>query len=477
MSVPPERRVRALTFFGSVTGAAVVALDGTVLTVAQPRLQQELGATFAQVQWTSTGYLIAVASLLVFAGRLGDRYGHQRLFALGMLGFGAASAGIGLCGSIGWVVALRVVQGVFGALLQPATLGMLRAAFPPERLATPIAVRTSVIGLAAACGPVLGGLLVAGPGWRAVFLLNVPAAAVGPLVLLAGRRDRPEPAPREALDLPGACLLGGALLGLVHTLVVTVQDGWTVVNACLAVGGAAAAVAFVRHERRAAHPLVPAGLLRAPGIAPALALLVVSSAALFGTLFVGTFFLQDVLGLDPFVCGLRTLPLAATMVLGAPLCAVLLRRCGPRRTAGAGAASLAAGVWLLSRMGADAGAGAVGVAFFALGAGFAAVLVTATSVVVGRAPAEQAGVAGGVKQTAMNVGPTAGVALATTLLALWTPARRSGDGAGFLTAMGPTLTVLALLAATGVLLAVRLGPDRGIRGYRRVDSVSRRAHS
>ncbi|NED72741.1 MFS transporter, partial [Streptomyces sp. SID9944] len=154
-----SRRLRAVTLASSVAGAVIVALDGTVLTVAQPRLQRELDASYAQVQWTSTGYLIAVASLLVFAGRLGDLrrgllrgrrpLGHRRLFAVGMLGFGAASAGIGLAPSIGWVIALRVAQGVFGALAQPATLGMLRAAFPPDRLATPLAVRTSAIAVAA----------------------------------------------------------------------------------------------------------------------------------------------------------------------------------------------------------------------------------------------------------------------------------------------------------------------------------------
>ncbi|MCI3270983.1 MFS transporter [Streptomyces cylindrosporus] len=175
---------RALTLASSVAGAMIVALDGTVLTVVQPTLQRELGASFAQVQWTSTGYLVAVAGLLVFAGRLGDRYGHQRVFGVGMLGFGAASAGIGVAPGIGWVIALRVAQGVFGALLQPATLGMLRAAFPPDRLRMPIALRMSAIGVAAAAGPVLGGALVSGPGWRAVFLLNVaPAAAFGTLAL------------------------------------------------------------------------------------------------------------------------------------------------------------------------------------------------------------------------------------------------------------------------------------------------------
>ncbi|MFZ4300916.1 MFS transporter, partial [Streptomyces cinereoruber] len=154
------------------------------MTVAQPALQRDLHADVGQVQWTSTGYLVAVASLLVFAGRLGDRHGHRRVFAVGALGFAAASAGIALAPGIEAVIALRVLQGVCGALLQPATLGMLRTAFPPDRLATPIAVRTAVIGLAAAAGPLVGGALVSAYGWRSVFLLSVPPTlAIGFLAL------------------------------------------------------------------------------------------------------------------------------------------------------------------------------------------------------------------------------------------------------------------------------------------------------
>ncbi|MFI0862994.1 MFS transporter [Streptomyces smyrnaeus] len=465
MSAPSGRGIRALTLVASATGAAVVALDGTVLVVVQPSLQRELGATLAQVQWTSTGYLVAVAGLLVFAGRLGDRYGHRRLFALGMLGFGAASAGIGVADGIGWIIGLRAVQGVFGALLQPATLGMLRTAFPPDRLGMPIAVRTSVIGLAAATGPVLGGVVAAELGWRAVFFLNVPAALAVGLPVLLVRRGAPVSASPGGLDLPGAGLFAVALLCLVHTLIAVPQGGWTAISGLAAVAGAAAAVAFVRHERRnRAQPLLPAGLLRTPGISPALALLLLASAALHGTLFIGTFLLQDVIGLDPFECGLRTLPLAATMVAGAPLCAVLLRRYGPRRVARGGVVVLAAGVGLLSRTDADTGAGAVGVAFFALGAGFAAVMVTATSVVVRRAPAQHAGVAGGLKQTVMHLGPAAGVAVATTLMSAWTPVGRSADAA-FVAAAGPTLTALALAAGAGLLPAARLAVSaRSVRG-------------
>ncbi|NSC24509.1 MFS transporter [Streptomyces albus subsp. chlorinus] len=507
MSARPRRGARGITLAGSVTGAAVVALDGTVLTVVQPRLQRELDATFAQVQWTSTGYLIAVAALLVFAGRLGDRYGHQRLFALGILGFAATSAGIGLAGDIHTVIALRVAQGGFGALLQPATLGMLRAAFPPDRLGMPIAVRTSAIGLAAATGPVIGGLLAAELGWRSVFFLNVPPALImGLLVLLPPVRCEtapptppagsptagPAPSPagtdstgtgadpshadadpsRTGLDLPGACLLAVSLACLVHALVAVPGNGWAVGSAGSGVAGAVAGAVFVRHERRAARPLVPTALLRAPDIVPALLLLLTAAAALHGTLFTATYFLQDVLGLDPFESGLRTLPLAASMVLGAPLCAVLARRYGPRRTAGGGVLALTAGVVTFSRLGEGAGAVAVGGAFLALGAGFAAVMVTATATVVQAAPSGHAGVAGGLKQTVMNVGPMVGVAVATTLLSAYRSAGHD-HATGFMRAMGPTLTVLALVAATGVVPAA--GLRRPVR-HRPVSSPPPREH-
>ncbi|MFH8612746.1 MFS transporter [Streptomyces sp. NPDC018029] len=444
----------------------VVALDGTALTVVQPALQRDLDASFAQVQWTSTGYLIAVASLLVFAGRLGDRYGHRRVFAVGTLGFAAASAGVGLASGVGWVIALRVAQGVFGALLQPATLGMLRAAFPADRLGMPIALRTSAIGLSAAAGPVLGGALATELGWRSVFFLSVvPALLIGVLALVVRvptvRDGGGAPAP--GLDLPGAGLLAVALACLVHTLVAVPDQGWTAATAAGLLAAVVAGGAFVRHERRAASPLVPPRLLGAAAVGPALGILVAASAAMFGALFVGTYFLQDVLGLDPLHSALRALPLAVMMVVGAPLAAVLLRRQGPRRTVTAAMAVLALGVLALSRLDGSSGPLATGVAFALVGAGFGTVMVAATAVVVRHAPVADAGVAGGLQQTAMNVGPTVGIAAATTLMtALTSPTDRpQGHDPHWphdasLSAMTPTLTVLAAVAALGALAATRL---------------------
>ncbi|WP_251095656.1 MFS transporter [Streptomyces sp. Caat 7-52] len=426
---------RPWTLASSVAGAVVVALDGTVLTVAQPRLQRELHASFAEVQWTSTAYLVAVASLLVFAGRLGDRYGHRRVFGLGMLGFGVASAGIALAPGVGWVIGLRAVQGVFGALLQPATLGMLRAAYPPDRLASPLAVRTAAIGLAAAAGPLLGGALVTGLGWQAVFLVNVPPAlAFGlPALLRPGRRPAPVRAPLAPgaplhasggpLDVPGAVLLAVTLACLVYALTARPVSG-----AGLAVAVLTAAV-LLRHERRAASPLLPLEVIGSRAVGAALGILVAVSASLFGALFVATYVLQHHLGLDPFDSALRSLPLAVLMVLSAALCPALLRRCGARATTAGATAALALGVALLSRTTSLPG---LACGFALLGAGFGTVMVAATQVIVRQTEVTTAGVAGGLQQTALNIGPAVGVAAAAALL-----------GAG----TGPALLALAAVAA------------------------------
>jgi EmrB/QacA subfamily drug resistance transporter len=407
-----RRRVALLV---SVVGAAMVALDGTVLIVAQPSIGRDLGATVGQVQWTGTAYLVAVAALLVISGRLGDRYGHRRLLLVGVLGFAAASAGIALAPDIGWVIGLRAVQGVFGALLQPATLALLRLAYPPDRLSGPVAIRTSAIGLASATGPVLGGALVAAFGWRSVFVLTVPVALVCAVAVLAVRVPVPPRTGAGRLDLTGAALLAATLAAGVHTLSGVPADGWTGPPTLLGYGlTAALAVALVWYERRTAQPTVPPAVARSVPVLAAMAMLLVTAGGLFGALFAASFLLQDVLRLDALASGLRVLPLTVMMVLGAPVTSIAIRRFGPRRTAVTGALLVTTGVAALSWLGPGTGALPLGAVFTLLGAGFAAVMVTCTGTVVGDAPPGYAGVVGGLKQTAMNIGPTLGIAIAAS---------------------------------------------------------------
>ncbi|MBT2399736.1 MFS transporter [Streptomyces sp. ISL-100] len=444
----------------------LVALDGTVLLVAQPSLQRDLGADVAQVQWTSTGYLLAVAALLVIAGRLGDRYGHRRLLFVGVLGFAAASAGIALAPGVGWVIGLRAVQGVFGALLQPATLALLRLAYPADRLGAPVAIRTSAIGVAAAAGPVLGGVLVAHWGWRAVFVINVPIALAIAAITLSVRAPAPRPRTgSQRLNLTGAALLATALAVLVHTLVGVPEHGWTAAPTLLGlVAAAGIAVVFVAHERRTAHPIVPPAVARSVPVTASMAILLLTTGGMFGALFVTTFFLQDVLGLDPLACGLRVLPLTALMILGAPVAGAALRRCGPRRTAFTGVVLVVLGLAGLSRLGPTSGWAVTGVAFAVLGAGFATVMVTATGTVVGDAPPGYAGVVGGLKQTAMNVGPAFGIAVAASVMLLKASAAEplavGATPATSAPVMAPALMALAALAALGLLPASLLPHGR-----------------
>ncbi|MFH7595543.1 MFS transporter [Streptomyces racemochromogenes] len=442
MTAPAQRHIALLV---SVVGAVIVALDGTILLMAQPGMQRELGASVAQVQWTSTGYLVAVAALLVIAGRLGDRYGHPRLLLVGVLGFGAASAGIALAPTVGWVIVLRAVQGGFAAFLQPATLALLRLAYPADRLGKPIALRTSAIAVAAGSGPLLGGVLVAHLGWRAVFWVNVPLAFVIAVLALAVRTPAPPRADGPRLNLTSAGLLAVALAILVHALADVPARGWTAAPTLLeffVVIGVATVLAC--QERRTTHPIVPPAVARSVPVTASMTILLVTSAGLFGALFKATFYLQDVLRLDPLASGLRVLPLTVLMVLGSPAAIAALRRYGARRTAIAGTVLVVAGIAGLSQCGPAGTWMAMTAAFAAVGAGFATVMVTATGTVVGDAPPGYAGVVSGLKQTAMNIGPTFGIAVAA-----------SATGSAVSTTSS-TLLILAALAALGLLPASRL---------------------
>src|SRR5882724_4318899 len=200
-----------LTLLAVAMGVMMVGLDGTIVAVANPAIQSHLHASLAGIQWISNAYLLALAVSLIPAGKAGDRFGHKKVFLTGVAGFAASSAAIGLAGSIAGsitlVIAFRALQGVFGAMLQPTALALLRRTFPPDKLNGAIGVWGAVIGASTAAGPIVGGLLVQHIGWEACFYVNVPvgiiALAIGLLVL---RETAPSPAARS-FDIPGIGLL------------------------------------------------------------------------------------------------------------------------------------------------------------------------------------------------------------------------------------------------------------------------------
>ena len=344
------------------------------------------------------------------------------------------------------MIALRVAQGVFGALLQPATLAVLRLAYPDDKLRRAVAIRTSGIAVAAGSGPVLGGVLVAHLGWRSVFWINAPIAIAAVVIALTIKLPTPHATAQQCIDRSGALLLASVLALLVHTLSDIPAHGWKAPSTLLELTLVAALAAlFAASERRAEHPIVPSAVARSIPVTASMLLLLLASAALFGSLFTTTFYLQNVLHLNPLAAALRLLPMTVLMVLGSPLASAALGRWGPRPTAVTGTLLIALGIAGLSYLTRHGAAISTGAVFAVIGAGFAAVMVTATGTVVGDAPPEYAGAVGGLKQTATNMGPTLGIAIAAST--------------GVAADVSATLLSLAAIALLG-LLAARLLPGR-----------------
>ncbi|MFF7978736.1 MFS transporter [Streptomyces sp. NPDC007901] len=446
---PPAAGLRGHPWFTLITvavGVMMVALDGTIVAIANPAIQKDLGATFAQVQWITNGYFLALAVSLITAGKLGDRFGHRQTFLVGVVGFAAASGAIGLSSSIGAVVTFRVFQGLFGALLMPAALGLLRATFPAEKLNMAIGIWGMVIGASTAGGPILGGVLVQHVSWQSVFFINVPvgaiALALGIVMLLDHRAEN---APRS-FDLPGIALLSGAMFCLVWALIKAPAWGWGDGKTWAFIAASVLGFAlFSFWETRVKEPLIPLGLFRSVPLAAGVVLMVLMAIAFMGGLFFVTFYLQNVHGMDPVDAGLHLLPLTGMMIVGSPLAGAAITKLGPRIPLAGGMAATAIAMYGMSTLKADTGSGIMAVWFALLGLGLAPVMVGATEVIVGNAPMELSGVAGGLQQAAMQIGGSLGTAVLGAVMA----SKVDGDLAGNWADAGlPKLTPAQLAQAS-----------------------------
>ncbi|MFF7565143.1 MFS transporter [Streptomyces pseudovenezuelae] len=416
-----------LTLLTVAVGVMMVALDGTIVAIANPAIQADLKASFADVQWITNGYFLALAVALITAGKLGDRFGHRQTFLIGVVGFAAASGAIGLSGSIAAVVTFRVLQGLFGALLMPAALGLLRATFPAEKLNMAIGIWGMVIGASTAGGPILGGVLVEHVNWQSVFFINVPvgvlALVLGVLILLDHRAEN---APRS-FDLLGIALLSAAMFCLVWALIKAPTWGWgdgltwTFIVASVVGFGL-----FALWETKVKEPLIPLGLFRSVALSAGVVLMVLMAIAFMGGLFFVTFYLQNVHGMSPIDAGLHLLPLTGMMIVGSPLAGAMITKLGPRIPLAGGMAATAIAMYGMSTLETDTGSALMSLWFALLGLGLAPVMVGATEVIVGNAPMELSGVAGGLQQAAMQIGGSLGTAVLGAVMA----SKVDGDLAG-----------------------------------------------
>jgi EmrB/QacA subfamily drug resistance transporter len=409
---------RLLTLLATILGSSISFLDATVVTVALPTIERDLHTGLAGEQWIVLAYSLALASLYLVGGAVGDRLGHRRVFVGGVLGFALASALAGAAPDERTLIAARALQGIAGAVLTPGSLALLREAYGAES-GRAIGLWSGWTGISTVAGPLAGGALVEWASWRWIFFLNLPLAVVTVALALAGRSGGRRGHPAGALDVPGAVLAALAFGTLTYGLVEGERRGFgdPAIVATLAVAGASF-VAFVLVELRASEPMLPFSLFQRRNFAAANAETFLVYAALSGSFFFLPLFLQSIPGYSPFAAGALTAPVSAILLVLAPVFGRLADWYGPRLYLAIGPAVLGGGILLLLRYDGDNLWTGFLPAILVFSFGLAAVVAPITATALQSAPERYAGIAAGVNTTVSRVGGLIAIALLGVVVSL-----------------------------------------------------------
>ena len=436
----------------TVLGSAMVFLDATVVNVALPAIGMELDASIAGLQWIVNGYTVALASLILTGGSLGDRFGRRRIFLVGVVWFATASMLCTLAPTAEALVAARALQGVGGALLTPGSLAILQASFAPGDRPRAVGAWSALSGVAAAIGPFVGGWLVGMGSWRLIFLINVPFAAAVVAVAIRHVPDSRDPASVRSLDIAGASLAAVGLAAVTWALIEAGERG--VNGSALAAGavGVAALAGFVVVERRIPDPMLPLDIFRSRQFTAANLVTFVVYASLGVTFFLLVLHLQQVLGYSPLQAGLAMLPVTVLMLALSARAGLFADRIGPRLPMTAGPLGIALGLALLSRV--EAGAtylGTVLPAVVVFGLGLTLTVAPLTATVLAAAAARHAGIASGVNNAISRGAGLLAIAVVPGLAGLTGDAYR--NPAAFASGFRAAMLISATLAAAGGGLA------------------------
>ncbi len=389
----------------------IIGLDNTILNVAIPTLQREFDATATALQWMVDAYVLVFAGLLLTMGSLGDRFGRRRALQLGLIVFGLASFYAAYGASSAQFIGARAIMGIGGALIMPSTLSILTDVFPREERGKAIGIWAAVAGLGIGLGPVTGGILLEHFWWGSVFFINVPIvliALIAGILLLPESRD-PHPA---SLDILGAVLSISAVTILVYSIIEAPVRGWTdgLVLAGL-VGGVALAAAFGYWEIKTDHPMLNLAFFKNPRFSAGAGAIAIGFFALFGMIFGLTQFLQFVQGYTPLEAGLRMVPVALGMMVGAGNSHRLVGKLGTHRAVAMGLLIVAGAFATIALWQPDTGYWVVGGTFFVLAFGMGNVMAPSTDSVMGAVPEANAGVASAMNDVTRQVAGAFGVAV------------------------------------------------------------------
>ncbi|MCL8015279.1 MFS transporter [Streptomyces sp. AS02] len=444
----------------TVLGSSMAMLDSTVVNVALPRIGEDLDADLAALQWTVNAYMLTLAGLILLGGSLGDRYGRRRIFVIGVVWFAAASLLCGLAPNAGVLIAARALQGVGGALLTPGSLALIQASFHPDDRGRAVGLWSGFGGIGAAVGPFLGGWLVDGPGWRWVFLLNVPLALLCAPIAVRHVPESGGGGRHGRFDVLGA-VLGALSLALVTYALIEAPEGGLVV-AVTAVAGVAAGIAFVVVEKRRPDPMMPLDIFASRQFTAVNLVTLCVYAALGGFFFLAALQLQVVSGYSALGAGTALLPTTALMLLLSARSGALADRIGPRIPLTVGPLLCAAGMLLMLRVGPDASYVAdVLPAVLVLGFGLVTLVAPLTATVLASVDVSRAGLASGINNAAARAAGLIAVAALPLLTGMGQEAYRSPDA--FDEAFDQAMALCAGLLAAGAVVAFatvrRLPPD------------------
>lgn len=468
ISSPEGKWVVATT----VMGSGVAMINGTDVSVALPAMARDLDAGVASLQWVLNGYMVTLAALILVGGSLGDRYGRRRVYIAGVAWFAVASVACALAPTTEWLILARVLQGVGAALLTPGSLAIIQSCFIPADRSTAIGAWSGLTGIAVALGPLVGGALVDGPGWRWIFLIPVPLALAA---IWAALRHVPEsrdlsPPP---LDITGGFLAVVALGGLSYSIIAVPETGWTATNIGVTLVGLTCLAGFVMRERSIPHPMLPFGIFSSRQFTAANLLTFVVYAALGGVFFLLVVHLQTVLGYAATSAGAATIPIMALLLIGSPYAGRLAQRIGPRLPLTAGPALLAIGMLMMGGLGAgDEYLTGVLPALIVFGVGLTLTVTPVTATVLAAVEDRHAGLASGVNNAVARTGQLLAVAALPVLAGLsggdFSDPVAFADGFSIAMAIAASLSLAGAAVAWGFIRADVLegAPDEDLNDLR-----------
>jgi EmrB/QacA subfamily drug resistance transporter len=399
-------------------GLFMIMLDNTVVNVALPSIQRDLDIGLSELEWVVTGYALTFAVVMLTGGKLADYYGRRRIFVVGLVIFTLASLACGLAGNASILIGARVVQGVGSALMNPATLSIITATFPPRQRGMAIGIWAGVSAMALAIGPLVGGVLTQQISWSWIFFINIPVgilAIVVALLVIPESRDESE---EQRLDLPGLVSSGIGLFALTYGLLEANTYGWTSGRILGSfVVAAIGLVAFVLLERHQRVPMLDLSLFKNPTFAGANTVMLLVALAMFGIFFFVSLYVQNILGYSATQAGATFLPMTILIILLAPIAGKVSDRYGSRWPVALGMTLVAASLLADSTFTVDSTFWDLLPALLLGGVGMALAMAPTTAAAMGSVPVDSAGVGSGVLNSARQVGGSLGIAVMGAIVA------------------------------------------------------------